>query len=104
MAECEFPPAANIFPRMLDEDLQDLAKDIQEHGLQIAIALLDGKIIDGRNRYRACTIAGAAPRLQNIETKDPVAYVLPRNLHRRHPDASQRAMVATEGYLLVIRP
>ncbi|MFA6242038.1 MAG: hypothetical protein WC655_13980 [Candidatus Hydrogenedentales bacterium] len=97
MIEREFHPAANIFPMMPDEDLKSLAEDIVAHGQQFPIELLDGKIIDGRNRYRVCLITGITPRVQAVTTKDPVAYVLSRNLHRRHLDSSQRGMVAARA-------
>jgi len=97
MNDRKFHPAADIFPMLADEDLQALAEDIMAHGLQAPIELLDGKIIDGRNRYRACRIVRVTPRMVRVTTKDPVAYVLSRNLHRRHLDTSQRAMVAARA-------
>jgi len=94
MAHREFHPAADIFPMLADDELQALAEDIKAHGLQVPIDLLDGKILDGRNRYRACEIAGVTPRMVNVHPADPIAYVLSKNLHRRHLTTSQRAMIA----------
>lgn len=88
----EVHEAAKIFP--LDEErLDGLTEDIQEHGLSYPIETLDGKILDGRRRWEGCKRAKVKPRFVEVQTDDPVAYVLSANLHRRHLDESQRAMV-----------
>jgi hypothetical protein len=88
----EYHDAANIFP--LDEEhIDELVIDIKERGQLVKIQLFDGKILDGRRRWKACTKAGVTPRTEVVETNDPVAYVLSLNLHRRHLDTGQRAMV-----------
>lgn len=97
MSERAFHPAANLFPLMDDDDLQALAEDILAHGLQQPIELLDDKIIDGRNRYKACLIVSVTPRFVKVYPQDPVAHVLSRNLHRRHLTTSQRAMIAARA-------
>lgn len=88
--------AANIFP-MEDETIQELADDIAKNGLHCPVQLLDGKVIDGRRRLAACAIAGVKPATEDIDTDDPVAYVLSINLHRRHLTPSQRAMVGARA-------
>jgi len=93
----KFHEAANIFPLLEEKELQELRDDIQRHGQRETIVLYDGQVLDGRNRYTACTLAGIEPRCQAIEDEpgfdadafDPVAYVLSLNLHRRHLTASQ---------------
>ncbi len=82
------------FPNDGDEEVQSLADSISKNGQQKDIELLDGKILDGRNRWMACLRAGVKPRTVNVNPKDPVAYVLALNLDRRHLDATQQAMVA----------
>ena len=97
-----FHPVSEIFPMMQDAELRDLATDIEEHGLIEAIWTYKGQIIDGRNRYRACLIAGEEPRFQEYTGDEGglVAFVLGLNLKRRHLDASQRAVIglAVERY------
>jgi hypothetical protein len=92
----EIHPAAKIFPMMADPDVAALRDDIKQHGQREPIELLDGKVIDGRNRLAACLKSGVQPAVREIDGDglDPIAYVLSKNLHRRHLSESQRAMVA----------
>lgn len=92
----QYHEAANLFP--IDEDsLQALADDIKANGQVNPIELMDGKILDGRRRWSACQIAGVEPETVEVNPADPVAYVLSINLHRRHLNPSQKAMVAARA-------
>jgi hypothetical protein len=64
--------------------------DVHEHGLREPIVLFEDKILDGRNRYRACTAADIQPNFENYTGDDPVAYAVSLNLRRRHLNESQR--------------
>lgn len=55
----EFHPIANIFPMLPDRELQELAVDIRKHGLLTPILLFEDKVLDGRNRARACEMVDA---------------------------------------------
>lgn len=92
----EFHPIANIFPLLPDDELQTLADDIRLHGLREPITLYEGKILDGRNRYRACTLTGIRPKITQFTADSPTAFVISLNLKRRHLTPSQRAAVAVE--------
>lgn len=96
MADMQFHEAAGIFPLMEDEAFDELVESIREDGLTVGIELLDGKIIDGRNRYRACLLAGVEPEYVAAELGDhtPTKYVWLLNGPRRHMKTSQWAMVA----------
>lgn len=96
MTELEFHPLANIFPMLDAADLQALADDIAEHGLSQPITLHDGMILDGRNRYAACMAAGVEPKAETFAGADPLAFVLSRNLHRRHLTPTQKAALAVD--------
>ncbi len=92
----EFHEAASIFP--LDEEhIDKLAEDIENHGLLVPIETLDGKIIDGRRRWLACQKAGVEPDILEMQSDDPIGYVLSLNLHRRHLSPTQLSMCAARA-------
>jgi ParB-like chromosome segregation protein Spo0J len=94
-SELEFHPLADIFPMLDPKSLAELADDIVEQGQREPIIMLDGMILDGRNRYRACLMAGVEPTFEEFpDSGDPLAAVISANLRRRHLDESQRAMIA----------
>ena len=85
---------ANLFPMLPDAELQSLAADIAANGLQTPITTLDDMILDGRNRHRACEIAGVDPTFEEYLGGDPLGFVVSHNLHRRHLTNGQRSMIA----------
>ena len=87
-------PAAAEFPLMDEARLSALADDLRAHGQREPIRLLDGLIIDGRNRYRACALIGAEPRTEALPPDtDPWAYVWSENGERRDLTAAQRYLI-----------
>lgn len=99
-------PAADIFPMLSDEELDDLAADIKANGLlqPIVVSKVNDEwmLIDGRNRREACRRAKVQPgpdQLVGLNGADPVSYVLSANVHRRHLNAGQKAMAVA-----MIRP
>lgn len=91
-----FHPYADLFPLMEGDDLDRLVTDIEQNGLQQPIVLHDGAILDGRNRFRACLEAQVPIVTETFAGKDPLAFVVSANLHRRHLSVSQRAMIAAK--------
>lgn len=95
-------PAAAIFPMMTEEELADLAADIKKNGLKspLVTGVHDGRevLIDGRNRKRACEIAGIEPKYEKLNGEDQQAFIISANLKRRHLNSGQRAMAMAMMY------
>lgn len=94
----EYHEVANIFPLMTGEEYESLKADIAENGLREAIWLhSDGRIIDGRNRYRACMDTGTEPQYRTWDGNGSlVSFVVSLNLHRRHLTTTQRAVLSVD--------
>ena len=86
----EFHPLATLLPLLDTAGFDELVADIRAHGLREPIVMFEGKVLAGRNRYRACVEAGVEPTFAVYQGDDPVAYVISLNLRRRHLDESQR--------------
>jgi ParB-like chromosome segregation protein Spo0J len=87
-------PAAGIFPSLEGAPFDDLVADIAQHGLLEPVVIdAHGLLLDGRNRVRACERANVAVRTRRYDGDHPLAFVLSANLHRRHLNESQIAMV-----------
>lgn len=88
------------FPDMSAEQFSRLCADVKANGLLHPIMLFEGKVLDGRHRYRACIKVGAAPRFETYAGDDPVSYVTSENAARRHLTASQiaHAVAAMAGW------
>lgn len=96
----EAHPLALIFPPMEESEYQELKKSVADHGLRDDIILLDGKVLDGIHRYRACLDTETKPVFSNfseaIDGKSPEAFVFDKNFHRRHLSLSQRAAIGAK--------
>lgn len=90
-------PAAELFPLLNDAELKDLADDIKKNGLLEPIVTYEGMLLDGRNRLRACELAGVSPRFLALdhERESAVSYVTSKNLYRRNLTPAQRASIAS---------
>jgi ParB family chromosome partitioning protein len=100
--EWTFHPFADLLPLVEGKQLEELVASIHEDGLLNPIILFRGRILDGRNRYRALERLGRKP-IMGVETQnftgdedEALRLVLNLNVQRRHLSASQRAMIAAE--------
>jgi hypothetical protein len=96
-------PAANMFPLMNADDgeLAGLVESIKSTGLLNPIVMLDGKVLDGRNRLLACKLAEVTPRFVEWDGSGGSLeeWVVAQNANRRNLNPSQKAVAA----LYVIR-
>ena len=100
----QFHPLTDLFPLMRGAEFDSLVDDIRQHGLHELIVVFEGKILDGRNRYRACIEAGIEPRYWDVffDHDAALAYVISANIHRRHLTSKQKRKVIAE--LLKVDP
>jgi hypothetical protein len=90
---------AELFPKIEGNAFEELCDDIAKNGLREPIVLLDDEILDGRHRFAACLARGIEPRFTTWfpgEGDSAAAYVISANLHRRHLNDAQRALVAAK--------
>jgi hypothetical protein len=112
MTALKFHPLADIFPLMEGAEFDELVADIKANGLREKIDLYQGRIVDGRNRYLALQRLGIDPSADQKQyfrkaiyahttggeiaphernNDDRVrAYVISKNIHRRHLTAEQK--------------
>lgn len=98
-------PAALVMPLMKPADLKELKESILERGQVHPAIVLDGQLLDGRNRQEAIRQLVTERRLPPATElwvvdwsgngKSPAGYVDATNDKRRHLTESQRAMIAT---------
>ena len=70
----------------------NIKHDINRHGQQEPILLLDGKIIDGRIRYQICQELDVEPIVRHV-TGDPRHIYLSCNVFRQNLTPSQMRMI-----------
>lgn len=85
---------------MAEDELADLKSSIADHGLRHSIVLLDGQVLDGRNRQDACFAVDVPPMYRDfdpaLDGDLPVSFVTDENLNRRNLTPGQRAAIGAE--------
>ena len=93
-------PLADLFPMIAGKEFEELCLDIQSSGLLQPIVVLNGVLLDGRNRLRACAKLGVQPKYadyawyKNRESE----WIISQNLHRRSITPDQRAALVAKYY------
>jgi ParB-like chromosome segregation protein Spo0J len=97
----EVHPLAALFPELGEEEMATLVESVRREGLKYPITLdAKDRIIDGRNRERACERAGVPPVYETVDLpEDKVAdFILARNVARRHLSKGQQAVAIALAY------
>jgi hypothetical protein len=82
------------------EKLDKMVESIRRDGLIHPILTFRDEIIDGRNRLRACELAGVQPSFQEWsggQDQSPTGLILSLNIDRRHLNSAQKAALAVEA-------
>lgn len=89
-------PISQLVPPMTRIEYEDIRESINRYDLRMAIMLFEGKILDGRHRYRSCIETGRQPRFEDFQGthEEAVAYVIGMNLDRRNLSNEQKALAA----------
>jgi ParB-like chromosome segregation protein Spo0J len=87
-------PACACWPAMNGAQIQEVATDIKRNGLLYpGIITKDGQLLAGKNRQRACEIAGVEFRVTVYEGDDPEGVTISDNKHRQHYSPAQLALI-----------
>ncbi len=122
--------AANLLPMLNEEDRAGLKESIERHGVLDPVVMFKGKILDGRNRMQICEELNAEGKRRKVmrvlpgENGEPeeaveeevlytppivefqggeqeaLEFVIAKNMHRRHLNGSQKAVVAVRAFFL----
>lgn|GEM_PF-6282197 len=89
-----YHPACLYYPEISPVELEEMANSIKREGQKLPILIDDlNRIIDGRNRYKACLSLGIVPRFEVIKD-DAIATTIAMNIKRRKDTSLQRACIA----------
>lgn len=100
-------PLSAAFPAMDAEAFAALKESVQKVGVQNAVVLFEGKVLDGWHRYTAAQQTGTpCPAVHLDADADPKDFVIAQNERRRHLTASQiaAAVVAVHAWAPTGRP
>jgi ParB-like chromosome segregation protein Spo0J len=97
IGDYETHPLADAFPLLEGDQYEGFKLSIKQNGMQLKKGVLfKGRILDGRNRYRASLELGLKFEWRVYEGNDPLGLVMALNYDRQHYNESQRAVVATK--------
>ena len=99
-------PLSALWGDMPEDQYREFVAGIEKRHIRQMIMTLDGKILDGWHRYKACLELGIEPFYAKYTGDDPSGYVISQNAHRRHLTPGQRAacIVACHEWAKTGRP
>lgn len=95
----ETHPALDAFPERSQDEVGRLAYDISKNGLARPIMLVDGLVLDGRARLRACELADVEPRFEEwsgVGSKNIAEWLVGVQTLLPKYSASQLAMIVAQ--------
>ena len=84
-------PLSALCGDMPEDQYRAFVEGIREKHIRQMVMTLDGTILDGWHRYKACLELGIEPFFAVYTEGDPVGYVIRQNAMRRHLTPGQRA-------------
>lgn len=91
-AQFDFHPYCELLPRMNSDELEALQEDIRKNGQREPGVILEGKILDGRNRYICCQKLNrpfAFIAFDSALHGSPISYVISKATHRNMDDTQK---------------
>jgi hypothetical protein len=82
-----------LIPKLSAGDFAALKKNIAEYGIRDPIWVKEEKIIDGRQRHRACKELGIECPTRELAGDDVLSLIASANIHRRHLTRRQKQAV-----------
>lgn len=95
--DVEVHPAAEMFPEMPQEELNGLYESVARSGVRVPLVFFDGKLLDGRNRMRACIMASIPtekiPKRTLSADVDPYLWAWDANCSRLDYTPAQKVAI-----------
>jgi len=93
-----FHEISSYLPLIEGDEFNALVEDIRQFGQIEPAVLLNGTLLDGRNRYRACKQIGIELKVREWKPSEatgmsPLQYVISENIMRRHLNDAQRGEI-----------
>ncbi len=90
-------PLAYLIPEASKEDAERLDKSIEENGVYEPLWLYEGKVLDGRHRYRSAVKHNKKPEFKAFKGPGSAeSFVLAMGTNRRHLKSSQIAAIGVD--------
>ena len=91
-----YHPVSMVLSELDGAVYEGLKEDIRTYGLLVPIWLCEGKILDGRARYRACMELGIEPAFREWDG-DPMGLLYSMNVMRKHRTEEEKAAGLAAG-------
>jgi hypothetical protein len=96
----EIHPLASLMPSYTESEREGLRADILRNGVKVPLVIYEKKILDGRNRGYFASVLNKPVKIFEFTGTEEEArrYVISLNIHRRHLNRLQLAILCEEIY------